>query len=454
MSGKLVRMNAFMMNTVAHQSPGLWRHPRDRSINYNQLDHWIEIAKILEQGLFDAVFLADVFGVYDVYGGNYHAAARGAVQLPIGDPFVLIPAMAAVTEHLCFGVTGNITHEPPLAFARRMTTLDHLTKGRLAWNIVTGYLESAAKGQGREKLNSHDDRYAIAEDFTELVYKLWETSWNNKAARRNKEAGIFTDPSNLKKIDHDGTFFRLNGIALAEPSPQRTPVIFQAGTSSRGQEFAAKHAECVFVAGPSAAVIEPWVRKLRARAEAHGREPSDILIYAEVTVIPSLTATEAQAKVADYNRFIDLEGSLAMVGGWTGIDFSHLSWDDPIEYEENNSLRSHLEAITTADPAKVWTKRMIAEFAGIGGIAPVIAGDVKHCADALLNFMDETDIDGFNLAYAVWPESFIDFIEHVVPELQRRGRYRSAYEPGTMREKLWKRGSLTISSHPSSAKRI
>ena len=284
-----------------HQSPGLWRHPRDSSINYNRLHHWIEIAKVLEQGLFDAVFLADVFGVYDVYGGNYHAAARGAVQLPVGDPFVLIPAMAAVTEHLCFGVTGNITHESPLAFARRMTTLDHLTKGRLAWNIVIGYLESAAKGQGREKLNSHDDRYAIAEDFTELVYKLWETSWNNKAARRNKEAGIFTDPSNLKKIDHDGTFFRLNGIALAEPSPQRTPVIFQAGTSSRGQYFAAKHAECVFVAGPSAAFTEPRVRKLRARAEVHGREPSDILFYAEVTVFPCVTATEAQAKVADYD---------------------------------------------------------------------------------------------------------------------------------------------------------
>ena len=126
---------------------------------------------------------------------------------------------------------------------------------------------------------------------------------------------------------------------MAEPSPQRTQVIFQAGTSSRGQYFAAKHAECVFVAGPSAAVIEPWVRKLRARAEAHDREPSDILIYAEVTVIPGVTATEAQAKIADYNRFIDLEGSLAMVGGWKGIDFSHLSWDDPIEYEENNSLR-------------------------------------------------------------------------------------------------------------------
>ena len=453
MSVKLVRMNAFMMNTVAHQSPGLWRHPRDQSINYNQLKHWIEIAKVLEQGLFDAVFLADVYGVYDVYGGNWNAAARGGVQLPIGDPFVLIPAMAAVTENLCFGVTGNITHEPPLAFARRMTTLDHLTKGRLAWNVVTGYLESAAKGQGRDKLNSHDDRYAIAEDFAELVYKLWETSWNKKAVRRDKLADVFIDPSNLTKIDHDGTYFRLDGIALAEPSPQRTPVIFQAGTSSRGQNFAAKHAECVFVAGPSAAVIAPWVRELRSRAKTYGREPGDILIYAEVTVVPGVTEKEAHAKVAEYNRFIDLEGALAMVGGWTGIDFSHLSWDDPIRYEENNALRSHLEAITTADPTKVWTKRTLAEFASIGGIGPVISGDPKQCADALINFMDETNIDGFNLAYAVWPESFTDFIELVVPELQIRGRYQSSYEPGSMREKLWGRGPLTVSSHPSATKR-
>lgn len=452
MSAKPLRANAFAMNTVAHQSPGLWRHPRDQSTRYNQLSHWTEIAKTLERGLFDGLFLADVFGVYDVYGGNRDAAARGAVQLPIGDPFVLIPAMAAVTQHLCFGVTGNITHEPPLAFARRMSTLDHLTQGRVAWNIVTGYLKSAAKAQGHNSLTPHDDRYAIAEDFTALVYKLWEGSWASDAVRRDK-SGVFTDPEALTEIDHDGPHFRLKGIALAEPSPQRTPVLFQAGASARGRDFAARHAECVFIAGPSAQVIAPWVADLRARAQAHGRAPDDILIFAEITVIPGVTEAEAHEKEAEYRQHIDLDGALAMVGGWTGVDFAPLSWDDPIEYEDNDALRSHLEAITTADPDTVWTKRSLAEFAGIGGIAPVVTGAADDCAEALLGFMDATDIDGINLAYAVWPESFSDFADLVVPALQARGRYRTAYGPGTMRHKLWGRGPFVQPSHPAAQAR-
>lgn len=446
---KPVLMNAFMMNTVAHQSPGLWRHPRDRSGEYNDLAHWTGIARTLERGLFDAMFLADVLGVYDVYGGSADAALRGAVQLPIGDPFVLIPAMAAVTEHLCFGVTGNTGHELPLAFARRMAILDHLTGGRLGWNIVTGYLDSAARGRGAERIEAHDDRYAIAEDFTDAVYKLWEASWDDDAVRRDKATGVFTDPAKVRRIRHDGPFFRLDSMALTEPSPQRTPVLFQAGASSRGRAFAARHAECIFVAGPSAQVIGPWVRDIRAKARALGRDPASLLIFAEITVIPAATGAAAKAKHADYARYLDADGALAMVGGWTGVDFAPLAWDDPIEYEDNNALRSHLEAITTADPGKVWTKRSLAEFAGIGGIAPVITGDPRQCADALLDFMDATDVDGFNLAYAVWPESFEDFVTLVVPELQARGRYRTTYAEGTMRDKLWGMGPRLTGAHPA-----
>ncbi len=450
---KPVRMNAFVMNTVAHQSPGLWRHPRDRSGDYNQLQHWISIAKTLEAGLFEAMFLADVFGVYDVYGGSSDAALRGAVQLPINDPFVLIPAMAAATQNLCFGVTGNTGYELPLAFARRMSTLDHLTAGRVAWNIVTGYLNSAAKGRGADKIEGHDDRYAIAEEFTELVYKLWEASWGDDAVKRNKEAGVFTNPSEVKKIAHDGAIFQLEAMSLSEPSPQRTPVLFQAGASPRGRDFAARHAECVFIAGPSTQVIAPWVADIRARARAMGRNPADILVFAEITVIPGSTTAEAEGKLADYQSFIDPDGALAMVGGWTGVDFAELDWDAPIEYVENNALRSHHEAITTADPDKVWTKRSLAEYAGIGGIAPVIAGDAGTCADALIDFMEATDVDGFNLAYAVWPESFEDFIAIVVPELQARGRYRTDYAPGTMRDKLWGKGPCLTPPHPAALTR-
>ena len=145
---KEIRLNAFEMNCVAHQSPGMWRHPRDRSRDYRRLDGWIELAKTLERGLFDGLFLADVLGVYDVFGGSPKAALRHATQTPVNDPLLLVPAMAAATKHLGFGVTVTLSYEPPFPFARRMSTLDHLTEGRIGWNVVTGYLDSAAKGQG------------------------------------------------------------------------------------------------------------------------------------------------------------------------------------------------------------------------------------------------------------------------------------------------------------------
>ena len=152
---KQIRLNAFAMNCVAHQSPGLWTHPRDRTLEYNRLPYWIDLAKTLERGRFDGLFLADVLGVYDVYGNSPDAALRHATQTPANEPLMLIPAMAAVTKHLGFGVTSNLSFEPPYPFARRMSTLDHLTDGRVGWNVVTGYLDSAARGAGKDKQTAH-----------------------------------------------------------------------------------------------------------------------------------------------------------------------------------------------------------------------------------------------------------------------------------------------------------
>src|SRR5215475_4371691 len=154
--------------------PGLWLYPEDETLRYNTLGYWVELARLLERGFFDSVFVADIFGVYDVYGGNADAAFRNAVEFPVNDPFLLVPAMAMVTEHLGFGITGTVSYEPPFSFARRISTLDHLTNGRLAWNIVTGYLNSAAQGSGLASQHAHDDRYAIAGEYMEVVYKLWE----------------------------------------------------------------------------------------------------------------------------------------------------------------------------------------------------------------------------------------------------------------------------------------
>jgi long-chain alkane monooxygenase len=178
---KEIRLNAFEMNCVAHQSPGMWRHPRDRSRDYRRLDGWIELAKTLERGFFDGLFLADVLGIYDVFGGNPESALRHATQTPVNDPLLLVPAMAAATKHLGFGVTVTLSYEPPFPFARRMSTLDHLTEGRIGWNVVTGYLDSAAKGMGEKGQRGHDDRYEVAEDYMSVVYKLWEGSWADDA---------------------------------------------------------------------------------------------------------------------------------------------------------------------------------------------------------------------------------------------------------------------------------
>ena len=260
---KQIRLNAFAMNCVAHQSPGLWTHPRDRTLEYNRLPYWIDLAKTLERGRFDGLFLADVLGVYDVYGNSPDAALRHATQTPSNEPLMLVPAMAAVTEHLGFGLTSNLSFEPPYTFARRMSTLDHLTDGRVGWNVVTGYLDSAARGSGKDKQTAHDDRYDIADEYMELVYKLWEGSWEDGAVLRDRARGIFADPAKVHPVSHEGKNYRLNAIHLSEPSPQRTPVLYQAGTSPRGRQFAAQHAECVFMSGPSAKVIAPRIAAIR-----------------------------------------------------------------------------------------------------------------------------------------------------------------------------------------------
>jgi alkanesulfonate monooxygenase SsuD/methylene tetrahydromethanopterin reductase-like flavin-dependent oxidoreductase (luciferase family) len=183
---KQIGFNLFEMNTVGHISHGLWVHPANTRHRFNDLDFWIEEAKLLEAGLFDAVFLADVIGAYDGYRGGPETALREAVQIPSNDPLLVIPAMAAVTKHLAFAATFSTTYEPPFAFARRASTLDHLTKGRFGWNIVTSYLPNAARNFGLADEVGHDDRYEIAEEYLQVLYKLWEGSWDDDAVVQDR----------------------------------------------------------------------------------------------------------------------------------------------------------------------------------------------------------------------------------------------------------------------------
>lgn len=437
---KEIRLNAFDMNCVSHQASGLWRHPRDQSDQYHTLQYWTNLARTLERGLIDALFLADVLGIYDVYGSSPDAALRNAAQVPVNDPAMLISAMALVTRNLGFGLTATLSYEHPFPFARRMSTLDHLTQGRIGWNIVTGYLNSAAKSTGKTQQFSHDIRYEIADEYMQVVYKLWEESWADNAVQRDRNSGIFTDPSKIHPVRHDGKYFTVDAIHLAEPSPQRTPVLFQAGASKRGQHFAGAHAECVFIAGPSKEIVRKTVVSIRDQARLQGRRVEEPLIFSLLTIITAPTREAAWKKYEDYKQYISLEGALTLLSGWTGVDFSQYELDDPIRHVRNDAINSAIDSLTILNPDKIWTVGELARHAAIGGMGVTIVGSPTEIADQMEAWMEETGIDGFNLAYAVAPETFEDIVDLIIPELQRRGRYKTAYQQGTLRNKLFGRG--------------
>jgi len=375
--------------------------------------------------------------------------------VPVNDPLMLVPAMATVTRNLGFGVTVNLSYEAPYTLARRFSTLDHLTEGRIGWNVVTGYLDSAARGMGRPRQTAHDDRYAIAEDYMEVVYKLWEGSWADDAVVRDAAAGVFTRPERVRAIRHESPWHRLDAVHLSEPSPQRTPVIYQAGTSPAGRGFAGRHAECVFISGPSKAVLAPRVAAVRQAAEQAGRRREDILVYAMLTAIVAETDAAAEALLAEYRQYASAEGALTLMSGWTGVDFAGLDPATVVRHVQSEAGRTAMDNITRADPSRVWTVGEVAEHVAIGGIGPLLAGSPARVADAMEAWVDETGVDGFNLAFAVRPETMQGVVDLLVPELQRRGRYRTAYPQGALREKLFGAGHARLAApHPAAGFRF
>ena len=445
-----IRLNAFDMNCVGHIQHGMWAHPRDRSTHYTDLDHWVSLAQTLERGLFDGLFLADILGVYDVYRDSPDASIRNAVQIPVNDPSLLIPAMAYATQHLGFGVTCNLTYEPPYTFARRMSTLDHLTKGRIGWNIVTGYLDSAARGMGFAAQPEHDSRYDVAEEYMQVVYQLWEGSWEDGAVRRDRDARVFADPARIHRVQHEGRHYKVDAIHLSEPSPQRTPVLYQAGASERGREFAARHAECVFVNGQFKHNVRDIVSDIRARAKAFGRDPYDIKVFVGATVLVAPTDAEAADKLAEYRAYASSEGALAHYSASVGVDFSRYGPDEPIRFVKTNAVSSNLEAITVKSRDTEWTPRKLINMMVLGSRQAPIVGSSIRIADELQAWVDEADVDGFNLSRTVIPECVEDFVSLVVPELQSRGVMQRQHMPGTLRQKLSGTSRLPA-NHPAAS---
>ena len=443
-------LNAFEMPVPAFQSPGLWRHPEDRSHNYASLSHWEQTARIVEDAGFHGLFLADVLGLYDVYGDSPDTALRGGVQVPQLDPLLLAPLLARATTSLAIGVTASVTYAAPYDLARRFATLDALTDGRIAWNVVTSYQESAARNLGLDRQLPHDQRYERAEEYMDVVYSLWEGSYAEDAYRADAARGVVVDPGRVRGAGHRGEYFDVQAPALAAPTPQRTPYLFQAGASPRGLRFAAKHAEAVFFSGPTPEHVAAWTSRVRHEAAEHGRDPRSVKVFTNAAVVVAETGEEARERLEDYTRYVDVEAALALFGGWTGVDLSGADPDAPLEHVETDANRSALSSFTTMDPEAAWTPRRVAEFVAIGGRGPVLVGSPGEVADQLQRWVEVADVDGFNVNACVRPADFERFGRFVTPVLRERGLLADgAVTARTAREVFGGAGARLRGDHPA-----
>ncbi|MFC7402099.1 NtaA/DmoA family FMN-dependent monooxygenase [Citricoccus sp. GCM10030269] len=412
---------ALDMMVPTHQSTGMWRHPEADAEQYRDLGFWIQHAQLLEGAGFDALFFADVAGVYDVFDGSGRTAIRSGMQYPMLDPLLAVSALAAATTSLGFGVTASVSYEQPYLLARKFATLDHLTGGRIAWNIVTSYQQSAMANLGAAGQLPHDQRYDRADEFLDVTYRLWEGTFAPGALVSDAETNTYLDPDRVHDAGHAGRYFTVPGPGLTFPGPQRTPFLFQAGSSPRGLDFAVKHAEALFFSGTSPENVRQLTEGVRERLAASGRPAETLRTITSVTVITGATDDEARQRYEDYAACVDEGAALSLFAGWTGLDLAAYSPDDVLEHVDIEGNRSALQSFTTMDPDRAWTIRDLATFMAIGARGPVIVGSGATVADELERWMEVAGVDGFNVDHALRGPDLAAFARHVSPELRRRG---------------------------------
>ncbi|MFZ4843080.1 LLM class flavin-dependent oxidoreductase [Mycetocola saprophilus] len=441
-------LNAFEGNTVGNVQQGMWAHPRDDRLGFGSLKHWLDRARRYEDARFDAVFFADVLGLYDTYRGSSAPAIENAVEFPAHDPLTLIPAMAAVSENLGFVVTASTSYEHPFANARRWSSLDHLTGGRVGWNIVTSYLPSAARNFGLTEQWSHDDRYDRAEEFLEISYKLWEKSWDEDAVVADIQRSVYAEADRIHAINHVGRTWSVAGPHLVEPSAQRTPLLFQAGTSGRGVQFAGKHAEVVFLGTNEVAGQLKARENIEAAAVAAGRNPEDVRLLGGLQVVVGKTHEQAQARLEEYQNYLSREGALAHWCGVSGRDLDHYDEDTVFEKGDTDHVQTQAKRFSVEGGNARTVGQLKQHFGTLGSYVQPIVGTPEEVVDEIERRATEGRIDGFNVQPIVQPETFDDFIEHILPRLRERGLARESYGTSGLRERVF--GSPRLpATHPA-----
>lgn len=429
MTKRQLKLGAFMRPVSIHTAA--WRYPGGTpDANFN-LDALIRYAQKLEEGLFDAFFMADHLAVLNM---PMDALKRSATVTSF-DPLTLLPALAMHTKHLGLIATASTTFEPPYMIARRFASLDHISNGRAGWNIVTTSNPDAAKNFGMTDQMDHAERYRLAREAYEVVTGLWD-SWADDAFTRDVESGLFFDPDRLHTLDHKGEFFQVRGpLNIARPV-QGWPLIVQAGASDAGKQLAAETAEMVFCSHRTLADGQAFYSDVKDRAKAAGRDPDHVKILPGALVVVGDSEDEAREKRALLDSLVHYDSGIASLSISLGHDASAFDPDGPLpDVPETNASKSGQERVKKLAREEGLTVRQLAgRFGGYAGNAFV--GTAKSIADEMETWLMEGGSDGFNVMFPYLPAGLDDFVEQVIPELQRRGVYRTAYEGATLRENL------------------
>jgi long-chain alkane monooxygenase len=439
---KQLRFGLFENAQANDSGTATWRHPDNRRDRFDSLDYWRDIARLAEDAGFDFLFLADAWGWADVAGERPDVATVEGLDLPRLDPIVVASALMAETERLGLVMTGSVLLEQPYAFARRMATLDHLSGGRVGWNVVTtGTAETAVQAFGIPMV-AHDERYAMADDFMHLVYKLFEGAWEHDALERDKQ-GRFADPAKVHRIAHEGPYFRSHGYGNTSYSPQGTPLLFQAGASPAGRRFGGTHGECMFIGSGPVAKLAELTAGIRSEAAAAGRAAGSVKVMSAFSCVIGSTEEDARRK---RQRMLDAqtpEVTVASYAWFTGLDLSSYDASTPmseLSTELSQTQVARFADQTVGDVLRDWHEH------GVG--AKPVVGTPEQIADTLCELAAGADLDGFLLSPIVQPSSTEEFVEHVLPILRDRGAVAPAGDAGTLRGRIFGGDGRLPEDHP------
>ncbi|PRY10496.1 NtaA/DmoA family FMN-dependent monooxygenase [Kineococcus rhizosphaerae] len=448
---KNLLLGVFQVAGPNGMSGASWPHPENHQVEFTDLSMWTSLARRVEEGGFDFLFLADSYG-YATIGGEVPPVSIEEGTFARLDPLVLMSALAGVTTDLGLVTTTSTMFETPYANARRFTTLDHLSRGRMGWNVVTGSAQESAAAMFGRSLTPHDQRYDMADDYLDLSYSLFE-SWEDDAVLADRTTRRWADPAKVGRIAHDGPFHRAHGRYPAPPSPQRTPVVFQAGSSGRGREFAARHAEVVFLQGTTPEAVAAAVADIRARAVAHGRAPDAVRIVVGLSVFTGATAEVAQRRWDELDDLSSVEGAAARYAANTGIDLLALDPDSTLVDAVGEQGQSNIDRYRGLDGSRPPTVREILDEFRVRALRGlVLVGAGGDVADRMADYVAATDVDGFLLEPHLTPGTVDDVVEHVLPSLRARGLFGAAQRGVSLRERVFGHRHLPA-AHPAARRR-